>query len=352
MTGGLGYIGSHCSLKLLEKGKNILIIDSLVNSSIKVKSKIEFLLNQSKNKNNKGLLFFRKGDIRDKKWLKKIFEEFNTSNKNIISVFHFAGLKSVEESTYFPLDYWDVNVNGTLNLLKIMSSNNCFNFIFSSTAMLYKQKNQIPFTEESEIDPSNSYAKTKLSIEKILEDLHNSDPHKWRIANLRYFNPVGAHKSGLLGESPKGKPSNLFPAIINSFKKDGKELVIFGSDWPTFDGTCIRDFIHIMDLVNAHISTHEYILSENPQLVSLNVGTGKSTSILEIIKTFEKVNNCTVKYKFDKRRVGDVPFIVADNTYALKKLKWKVRRNLEDICKDTWNWMKKNKDELNLKLNI
>ena len=189
----------------------------------------------------------------------------------------------------------------------------------------------------------------KFSIEKILEDLYKSAPSKWRIANLRYFNPVGAHESGLLGENPKLKNGNLFPAIINSLENNGNELLIFGKDWPTKDGTCIRDFIHIMDLANAHICAYKFIISQKPQIISLNIGTGIGTSILDIIKTFEKVNNCSIKYKFIKRRAGDVPYIVADNNYAIKKLNWKPTRSIEDICKDTWNWIKTSKVEPNLK---
>ena len=348
VTGGLGYIGSHCCLNLLKQGQNILIIDSLINSSIEVKSKIEFLLSK-KNIKKKGLLFFREGDLRDKKWLKKIFEEFKSADNKISSVIHFAGLKSVEESTKIPLEYWDVNLNGTLNLLNIMAENNCFNIIFSSSAMIYKQNSEKPFKEDSAIYPTNTYANTKFSIEKILEDLYKSEPSKWRIANLRYFNPVGAHESGLLGENPKFKSSNLFPAIIKSLENNEDELLIFGKDWPTKDGTCIRDFIHIMDLANAHTCAHKFIISQKPQIISLNIGTGIGTSILDIIKTFEKVNNCSVKYKFFKRRAGDVPYIVADNNYAIKKLNWKPKKSIEDICKDTWNWIEKNKNKENLK---
>lgn len=348
VTGGLGFIGSHCCLNLLKNGQNILIIDSLINSSIEVKSKIEALVNEE-NLREKGLLLFREGDLRDKEWLKKIFEEFRVADNTISSVFHFAGLKSVEESTKLPIDYWDVNLNGTINLLNTMSENNCFNIIFSSSAMIYKQNLNTPFRENSELCPSNTYSNTKLAIERILEDLQKSSPSKWRIAILRYFNPVGAHESGLLGENPKKKAANLFPAIINSLKNDREELLIFGKDWPTKDGTCVRDFIHIMDLANAHVCAHKFIISQKPQIIYLNIGSGIGTSILHIIKTFEKVNNCSIKYKFFKRRAGDVPYIVADNSYAMKKINWKPIRSIEDICKDTWNWMKLNKDELNLK---
>ena len=337
VTGGFGYIGSHTCLELLKRGKNLLIIDSLENSSSNVEFKIKHLLS---NNNKNGKFIFRKGDIRNKIWLKKIFEEFKLLKIPINTVFHFAGLKSVEESTQKPLKYWDVNVSGTINLLNIMRDNDCFNFIFSSSAMIYKQNISTRFKENSELNPTNPYAFTKFTIENILQELYTSEPHKWRIANLRYFNPVGAHNSGLLGDSPRIRPANLFPAIINSLQNDNIELSIFGKDWPTNDGTCVRDFIHIMDLANAHIAANDLLISEDPQLISLNIGTGLGTSVLEIIKTFEK--ECSIKYKFDQRRAGDVPFIVADNSYAIKRLNWMPKKNLKDICRDTWKWGFKN----------
>tara|TARA_Y100000589_G_scaffold331165_1_gene383547 strand:+ start:832 stop:1878 length:1047 start_codon:yes stop_codon:yes gene_type:complete len=339
ITGGFGYIGSHTCLNLLERGENILIIDSLVNSTIKVKSKIEFLSSLKSNSNGK--LIFREGDIRDKDWLRDIFKEFKLLRKPINFVFHFAGLKSVEESTQIPLEYWDTNVNGTINLLNIMKEYNCFNIIFSSSAMVYKQNPNKSFKENSELNPSNPYAFTKFTIEKILQNLSISEPKKWRIANLRYFNPVGAHSSGLLGEYPKGMSSNLFPAILNSLIHNKKELLIFGNNWPTPDGTCIRDFIHIMDLARAHIAASNLLIKENPQIITLNIGTGIGTSVLNIIKTFEKVNKCSIKYKFSPRRAGDVPYIVADNEYAIKKLNWSPQKDTIDICKDSWNWLQK-----------
>ena len=344
VTGGFGYIGSHTCLNLLERGENILIIDSLANSELEVKTRIEYLL--SKNNNRNGKLIFREGDIRNKKWLRDIFEEFKLLKSPIDFVFHFAGLKSVEESTQMPLEYWDTNVNGTINLLNIMKENNCNNIIFSSSAMVYKQNPNQSFKENAELNPTNPYAFTKFTIEEILQNLSISEPKKWRIANLRYFNPVGAHSSGLLGENPKRMSSNLFPAILNCLKNNKKELSIFGNNWPTSDGTCIRDFIHIMDLANAHIAACDLLISENPQIITLNIGTGIGTSVLNIIKTFEKVNNCSIKYKFDIRRAGDVPYIVADNKYAIKKLNWSPQKDIKVICKDSWNWFQKNKTYL------
>ncbi len=339
ITGGFGYIGSHTCLNLLEKGKNILVVDSLANSTKKVQSRIEFL--SSSNSNSNGKLIFRKGDIRNKDWLRGIFKEFKFLRSPINFVFHFAGLKSVEESTQVPLAYWDSNVNGTINLLNIMKENSCFNMIFSSSAMVYKQNLNKSFKEDDALDPTNPYALTKFTIEKILQNLSISEPNKWRIANLRYFNPVGAHSSGLLGENPKRMSSNLFPAILSSLNDNRKELSIFGNNWQTPDGTCIRDFIHIMDLANAHIAASDLLISENPQIITLNIGTGIGTSVLNIINTFEEVNNCSINYKFDQVRPGDVPYIVADNKYAIKKLNWKPQKDIVDICRDSWNWLRK-----------
>ena len=345
VTGGFGYIGSHTCLELLKRGENLLIIDSLENSSIDVKFKLNHLISNN-NPEKKGKLIFREGDIRNKIWLKKIFEEFKIAKHPIETVFHFAGLKSVEESNHIPLKYWDINVSGTINLLNRMRENNCFNLIFSSSAMIYKQNSSQSFREDSELYPTNPYAYTKYTVEKILDNLHSSEPNKWRIACLRYFNPAGAHPSGLIGDNPKGKPANLFPAIVNALKNEKHELSIFGNNWPTKDGTCIRDFIHIMDLANAHIAANDLLNLEKPQIISLNIGTGFGTSVLTIIKTFEKVNNCKINYKFDLRRKGDVSFIVADNKYAINKLNWSPKRDLEDICRDTWNWFQNNKREI------
>ena len=342
ITGGLGYIGSHTTLKLLEKGKNILIIDSLDNSTLDTLSKIKFLINSKVISEKKGILYFRKGDLKNKIWLEKIFEEFIDSNNKISSVLHFAGLKSVEESIIYPLKYWETNIGGTLNLLNTMIKNNCFTIIFSSSAMVYKINSMRPFKESNELDPLNPYAFTKYSIEKILYDLFKSAPSKWRIANLRYFNPVGAHESGILGENPKRIPSNLFPSLIDSLKKNNRYFKIYGNDWPTSDGTCIRDFIHIMDLADAHIAAYEYITEGKAKINIFNIGTGHGTSILEIIKTFESVNKFSIQYKYENRRTGDVPYLVADTNYANEILNWKSKKKLEEICKDTWRWFNKN----------
>ena len=340
VTGGLGYIGSHCSLELLKQGQNILIIDSLINSSIEVKSKIELLLNKKKIK-KKGLLFFRKGDLRNKEWLKRTFEEFKVSDNKISSVIHLAGLKSVEESTKFPLEYWDVNLKGTLNLLNVMAENNCFNIIFSSSAMIYKQNSEKPFKEDSEKSPTNTYANTKFSIEKILEDLYKSEPLKWRIANLRYFNPVGAHESGLIGENPKVKASNLFPAIIKSLEKNGDELLVFGKDWPTKDGTCVRDYIHIKDICRAIDKSIEYLFNNKNNYEIINIGSSTKKTNFEILNAIQKVTGIDNKYKVVKRRKGDVDFLTCSVVKARQKLQWMpVYSNIKNIINDEIKWVK------------
>ncbi len=338
-TGGLGFIGSHTCTILLEKGKNVLAIDSLENSSESVFFQIQKILSSS-NSNNKGKFSFIKGDVRDKDFLREVFIKYKTSGQSIDSVIHFAGLKAVGESVSNPLKYWDININSTLSLLAIMEEFNCRNLIFSSSATVYKPEILLnkKVTEESDLYPINPYGNTKFTIEKILLDLSISRPEKWRIANLRYFNPVGAHYSGLIGENPKDQPNNLLPALIKVLNKEKKELSIFGNDWPTKDGTCIRDFIHVMDLAEAHIAALNFLLINPPQNININIGTGKGTTVLELVETFIEINKCKIPYIFVKRRPGDAPFSVADNSKALKLLEWKPKRSIKEICEDAWKW--------------
>ena len=342
-TGGLGFIGSHTCAVLLEKGLNVLVIDSLENSIEEVFYQIKKILNFERT-SKKGDFSFRKGDVRDRVFLRKIFEEYKLSGNEIEVVIHFAGLKAVGESVFDPLSYWDVNINTTISLLSIMDEFKCNNLIFSSSATVYQLEKLInkKVTEESILSPINPYGNTKLTIEKILSDVSQSESKKWRIANLRYFNPVGAHKSGLIGENPKDKPNNLLPMLLKVINKEIKELSIFGSDWPTSDGTCVRDFVHVMDLAEAHVATLKFLLTNEPQIINLNIGTGKGTSVLELVNIFMNTNKCEVPYVFEARRPGDVPYSVADNTKALKLLDWKPSRSIEDICKDTWKWNKAN----------
>lgn len=339
ITGGCGYIGSHTCISLLNSDFNILIIDSLVNSFESTFEKIKKISIRKGISNNLSIQFI-KGDLRDKIWLENIFREYIKSNKPIKKVIHFAGLKSILFSIKGPLEYWDTNVISTLSLLSAMQKFNCFTFIFSSSATVYKPNGSNLLKETDELLPLTPYGRTKLCIEQILGDLFNSD-ERWKIANLRYFNPVGSHDSGFLQENTKGKSSNLFPAILKTIRGEQKQLWIYGKDWPTYDGTCIRDFIHVMDLAEAHIATLEYINKNKPQILILNVGTGKGTSVLEVINTFQKVNQITLFYEYVDRRLGDQPIVVADNSLALKLLNWRPKRNLSDMCRDFFSYKKK-----------
>ena len=342
ITGGTGFIGSHTCLKLLELGYKITVIDSLVNSTDASLKKVSDILKIKIN----GLsanISFEKGDIRNNFFLNDVFNKALILKTPITSVIHFAGLKSVKESNLKPLEYWDVNVSGSINLLKIMDKYSCRNIVFSSSATIYgsnKEKNS--FKEDSKINPINIYGETKANVEKILSYLHFSNPEKWNIACLRYFNPIGAHPSGLIGESPLKEPENLFPYICQVASGKRKILKIFGNDWPTKDGTCIRDFIHVMDLVDAHICALENLHKGKHKLINLNIGTGKGTSVLELIRTFEEVNSIKIPFIIHGRRNGDSAYVVADNSLSHEILNWKPKRSLVEMCRDGWNWQKKN----------
>lgn len=341
VTGGCGFIGSHTSLLLLEKGYELIILDSNINSSSEVIKKILHIL-KTKNIDGSSKLNFYKGDVRDKIILEKIFLDAIKIGKKIDGVIHFSGLKSVKESTINPLEYWDVNVFGSICLIEIMNKYDCKKLIFSSTASIYGDSGQIPFKEDSIPKPLNPYTNTKLTVERFLKDLSDYEKENWNILSLRYFNPIGAHHSGMLGEEPKGIPNNIFPILLNSLAKK-KQIYIFGNDWPTLDGTCVRDYIHIEDLADGHIAALEAIISKKIGYLNINLGTGKGTSVLELIKTFEKVNGVKVKYKYSNRRVGDCPILIADNSLAIKTLQWIPKRDLESICKDGFNWFKCNR---------
>ncbi len=340
ITGGLGFIGSHTCLDLIKNGKDILIIDSLINSSEEVLKKIIEITDIKKNKSAK--INFLEGDLQNKKWLDNVFYQQILINNPIESVIHFAGLKSVEESVSDPLKYWISNLNSTLNLLSVMEKYKCYKFVFSSSATIYKPKDTQKLFENSFKEPLNPYGNTKLSIERILNDLYLSNRDKWKIINLRYFNPIGAHESGELGESLEDRATNLFPVISKVISGKLKKLLIFGNDWPTRDGTCIRDYIHVMDLAAAHQAALNYLDTKNSVIISVNIGTGRGYSVLEIIETYSKVNDVEVPYKFDLRRRGDAPYVVADNSLALNTLKWKPTRNIEKACLDSYNFLMKN----------
>lgn len=339
-TGGLGFVGSHTCIEFLNAGYNILIIDSLSNSKRKILSDIKKILLQE-NDIKKGEIFFKEGDLRDKNWLDKIFYEFKSKRNEIYSVIHFAGLKSVGESVTDPLKYWDWNLNTTLSLLWVMQKHNCNNLVFSSSATIYGSEGEEKIKEDFKKKPINPYGNSKLAIEKILSDLYKSAPNIWKIAILRYFNPAGSHESGLIGEDPLLAPQNLFPLIVQTGLKKKPHLSIFGKDWPTPDGTCIRDYIHVTDLAKAHLASLDYLRTNKPQIISLNIGTGKGYSVLEVVKTFMKVNNLRIPYTFKDRRQGDHYYAVANNSLALSCLTWEPSKNLEDMCRDSWKYVTK-----------
>ena len=345
VTGGTGFIGSHTCLLLLERGYKVYLVDSNINSSISVIDNIKLIISKRDSKKINNLNFI-KTDLMNSTSINNIFQIAKDKKEPIESVIHFAGLKSVGESNKYPLMYWENNVSGTINLLKIMSQNDCTNLIFSSSATIYSSKSKAPITEETEIDPINTYGNTKATVEKILSDLHKSDPTKWRIANLRYFNPIGAHPSGLLGENPQGKPNNIFPLINLVATKELEKLTVYGNDWNTPDGTCIRDYIHVMDLAEGHISALNHLNSKSPRILNLNLGTGKGTSVLELINIFEKINNVDIPYSVGSRRIGDNENVVANNSLACDLLNWKPSRSLEEMCRDGWKWKCKNKTRI------
>ena len=340
VTGGAGFIGSHTCLLLLEKGYELVIIDSLINSS---NSSIKRIGNIKSTTNEffADRIKFYEIDMRDYLSIKNVFDIEFQNNNTIDAVIHFAGLKAVGESTFDPLKYWDFNVLSTVNLLKVMVHFNCKTIIFSSSATIYESKDNCLINEDTFLKPINPYGATKATIEQILNDLYNSSPNDWKIANLRYFNPIGAHPSGLLGEDPQGKPNNIFPLILKVASGELNQLRIFGNDWDTFDGTGVRDYIHVLDLAEGHIRAFEFLERNKPNIVNLNLGTGIGTSVLELINTFQKVNDVKINYVFDHRRKGDKQYVVADITKAKEILGWESKKNLEEMCKDGWNWQLK-----------
>ena len=340
VTGGAGFIGSHTCLRLLEIGHKIIVIDNFTNSSPQSLERVKEIIGDKAS----NILKVIRGDIRDKTLLEDIFKSFFLNGQSIEAVIHFAGLKSVEESIRKPLKYWDCNVNGSLCLLEVMAKNNCTTIVFSSSANIYGSKADKLICESDLIKPENPYGETKAVIERILSNLFHSSPKVWKISNLRYFNPIGAHPSGLIGEDPTETSTNLFPLICKVASGKKKEIEIFGNDWETRDGTPIRDYIHIMDLAEGHCLALNYLLENPAQIFSVNLGTGKGSTVLELIKTFEGINNIKIPYSFVERRSGDAPASVADNSFSKKILNWSPSLNLVDMCKNGWNWQRQNPD--------
>ena len=332
ITGGTGFIGSHTCVDLLNMGFKVTILDSLINSKREI---IKNIL--SINSINKSNIDFINGDIRDRNILTDIFTKSINANNPIQAVINFAGLKSVNESIISPIEYWDNNVSGMINLVKIMDEFNCYKIVFSSSATIYGDSNSSLIKEDASFKPINPYGQTKATIERFLNDILLSS-RRWSIANLRYFNPIGAHESGLLGEDPLNKTNNIFPIILKVASGELDKLTIFGNDWPTPDGTGIRDYVHVMDLAEAHcIALKKLLVAENKRY-NLNIGTGKGTSVLELIHAFEISNGVKINYIFDSRRDGDLAICVADNSEAIKVLEWNPSRSIYDMCRDSWRW--------------
>ena len=331
ITGGTGYIGSHTVVELLNLGKEVVVIDNFVNSNPEVIEKVKKITGKE--------FKFYEVDLLDKENLEKVFEE-----NPITEVIHFAGLKAVGESVGKPLEYYHNNITGTLILLEVMRKHNCKKIIFSSSATVYGDQGIPKYAETMERGKTtNPYGTTKSMIEKILEDLYTSD-NSWGIVILRYFNPVGAHESGLIGDNPNGIPNNLMPYIQRVAARQLEQLSIYGNDYPTKDGTGVRDFIHVVDLAKGHINAMEK-LNKTPNGVFIyNLGTGTGYSVLDMVKTFEKVNNVEVPYKIVSRRAGDLAEMYADPTKANQELNWVANKTLEDMCKDSWNFAQKAKE--------
>ena len=328
VTGGTGFIGSHTVVELLNDGREVIILDNLSNSKECVLDRIEQITGKRP--------VFRKIDLLDFEGVQGVFREF----PQIDSVIHFAGLKAVGESVAKPMLYYHNNLTGTLNLCRAMAEANVKRIVFSSSATVYGKPESVPIREDFPLHTTNPYGETKLVIERILADITVSDP-EWSVSVLRYFNPIGAHESGLIGEDPKGIPNNLMPYISQVAVGRREKLTVFGNDYATPDGTCRRDYIHVMDLANGHVKAVEY--AANAEGVNVfNLGTGTPYSVLEIINSFEKASGVRVAYEFGPRREGDLPEFWADASKASECLGWKPERNLDDMCRDSWNWQKNN----------
>ncbi|MDC7711983.1 UDP-glucose 4-epimerase GalE [Vogesella indigofera] len=326
VTGGAGYIGSHTCLQLLQAGHQLVVLDNLSNSKIEALKRVEHLAGKH--------IQLIEGDIRDSKMLDEVF------CYPIKAVVHFAGLKAVGESVAEPLRYYDNNVVGTLNLLDTMERHNCHNLVFSSSATVYGNPHTVQIKENFPLHPTNPYGRSKLMIEDMLRDLVQAQP-EWRIAILRYFNPVGAHESGLIGEDPNGLPNNLMPFITQVAIGKRSSLSVFGNDYPTHDGTGVRDYIHVVDLANGHLKALD-ALQQRKGLLTANLGTGHGYSVLDIVKAFEQASGCTIPYQIAPRRPGDVPAYYADSSLAAELIDWKAERGLGQMCADSWRWQSQN----------
>ncbi len=328
VTGGSGFIGSHTTIELINAGHSVVVVDNLSNSSAEAVRRVEQITGKS-------VQFFN-ADIRDRDSLDRIFSDYSFD-----CCIHFAGLKAVGESVAKPWEYYDNNINGTLTLVDVMRRHGCKNIIFSSSAAVYGDPESVPITEASPKGQcTNPYGWTKWMIEQILTDMHTSDP-EWNVVLLRYFNPIGAHPSGLIGEDPNGIPNNLMPYITQVAVGRREKLHIYGNDYDTSDGTGVRDYIHVVDLAKGHLAAVKAV-DRNCGVAVYNLGTGKGYSVLDVVKAFEEVNGVTIPYVIDPRRPGDVAESYSSPDKAFEELGWKTELGLKEMCRDSWNWQKKN----------
>lgn len=332
VTGGSGFIGSHTILELLNAGHDVVAMDNLSNSKVTSLERVEELTGRS--------AIFEKVDLLDMDGMDQLF-----SKHTIDAVIHFAGLKAVGESVEKPLYYYENNVTGTINLCKVMDKHDVKHIVFSSSATVYGNPAESPLPEDSELSATNPYGQTKLIIEDIFRDLCRSDSD-WKVSLLRYFNPVGAHDSGMIGEDPTGIPNNLMPYVTQVAVGKREKLSVFGSDYPTHDGTGVRDYIHVVDLAKGHLKALENLKNESGA-EAYNLGTGQGSSVLDVIKTFEKATGQKISYELTDRRPGDAAACFADASKAKERLGWETEKSLEDMCRDAWNWQTKNPDGYN-----
>ena len=331
VIGGAGYIGSHTVVELLNENKEVIVVDNFSNSKPEMLDKIKKITNKD--------FKFYELDYSNKEKMDKVFAE----NK-IDSVIHFAGYKAVGESVEKPIEYYTNNVSGTLNLLDVMRKHNVKTIIFSSSATVYGDPEVVPLTEMCKIGgTTNPYGSSKLFIEQILKDVYKSD-NTWDVCILRYFNPIGSHESGIIGEEPQGRPNNLMPYIVRVASGELEELSIFGNDYNTPDGTGVRDYIHVVDLAKGHIKALEKLEKEKSGIYIYNLGTGKGYSVLDMVHAFEKTTGQKIKYKIAERRAGDIATCYADATKAKEELNWVAEKTLEDMCRDSWNYIKRKFD--------
>jgi UDP-glucose 4-epimerase len=328
VTGGAGYIGSHTCIELMAAGHQVVVVDNLCNSKRESLTRVERIAGQA-------LQAFVQADVRDRDAMRAVF-----AAHDIDAVIHFAGLKAVGESVAKPLEYYDNNVSGTVALCEVMAEAGVKTLAFSSSATVYGDPASVPIREDFPTGPTNPYGRSKWMVEHLLQDLVVADP-SWRIALLRYFNPVGAHESGLIGEDPNGLPNNLMPFVSQVAVGKLAELRVFGGDWPTPDGTGVRDYIHVLDLAQGHVRAIDY-LAEHTGLLTVNLGTGRGYSVLEVVRAFEQASGRAVPYRIVDRRPGDIAQCYADPAHANRLLGWVARRDLAQMCADAWNWQRSN----------